>query len=100
MVEGINQKRISANFKSIKVRCFNRATIDDMYFHLIPSLSKKTPALVLHVGTKNSSNETSFLIYDRLLNLVHFIEKNNPSCHVVLSSPIDRLDDGKAVLTI
>ena len=57
MVEGINQKRISANFKSIKVRCFNRATIDDMYFHLIPLLSKKTPALVLHVGTKNSSNQ-------------------------------------------
>ena len=55
---------------------------------------------MLHVGTNNSSNETSFQIYDKLLNLVHFIKENNPNCHVVLSSPIDRLDDGKAALTI
>ena len=100
MAEGINQKRISANFKSIKVRCFSRATIDDMYFHLIPLLSKKTPALVLHVGTKNSSNQKSFQIYDKLQSLVHFIKENNPNCHVVLFSPVNRLDDGKAALTI
>ena len=71
-----------------------------MYFNLIPLLRKKTAALVLHVGTNNLSNKTSFHIYDKLLNLVHFIEENNPNCHVVLSSPIDRLDDGKAALTI
>ena len=53
----------------------------------------------LHVGTNNSSNET-FQIYDKLLNLVHFVKENDPNCHVVLSSPIDRLDDGKAALTI
>ena len=52
------------------------------------------------MGTNNSSNETSFEIYNKLLNLVHFIKENNPNCHVVLSSPIDRLDDGKAALTI
>ena len=50
------------------------------------------------MGRNNSSNETSFQIYDKLLNLVHFIKENNPNCHV-LSSPIDRLDDGKAALT-
>ena len=50
------------------------------------------------MGRNNSSNETSFQIYDKLLNLVHFIKKNNPNCHI-LSSPIDRLDDGKAALT-
>ena len=71
-----------------------------MYFNLIPLLRKKTAALVLHVGTNNLSNKTSFHIYDKLLNLVHFIEENNPNCHVVLSSPIDRLDGGKAALTI
>ena len=63
-------------------------------------LRKKPATLVLHVGTNNLSNETSFQIYDKLLNLVHFIKENNPNCQVVLSSPIDRLDDGKAALTI
>ena len=100
MINGINEKRISTNFKSVKVRCFSGATIDDMYFNLIPLLRKKSVALVLHVGTNNSSNETSFQIYDKLLNLVHFVKENDPNCHVVLSSPIDRLDDGKAALTI
>ena len=71
-----------------------------MYFNLIPLLKKKSVALVLHAGTNNSSNEASFHIYDKLLNLVHFIKENNPNCHVVLKSSIDRLDDEKAVLTL
>ena len=100
MIKGINEKRISTNFKSVKVRCFSGATIDGMYFNLIQLLRKEPATLVLHVGTNNSSNETSFQIYDKLLNLVHFIKENNPNCHVVLSSPIDRFDDGKASLTI
>ena len=74
MINGINEKRISTNFKSVKVRCFSGATIDGMYFNLIPLLKKKPSALVLHVGTNNSSNETSFQIYDKLLNLVHFVK--------------------------
>ena len=99
MINGINEKCISANLKSVKVRCFSRATIDDMYFNLIPLLRKKTP-LVLHVGTNNSLNKISFQIYDKLLNLVHFIKENKPNCHFVLSSKMDRLDDGKVALTI
>ena len=100
MINGINEKRISTNFKFVKVRCFSGATLDDMYFNPIPLLRKKPAALVLHVGTNNSSNETSFQIYDKPLNLDHFIKENNPNSHVVLSSPIDTLDNGKAVLTI
>ena len=57
MINGINEKRISTNFKSVKVRCFSGATIDDMYFNLIPLLRKKPTALVFHVGTNNLSNE-------------------------------------------
>ena len=34
------------------------------------------------------------------MNLVHFVKENNPNCHVILSSPIDRLDDRKAALAI
>ena len=100
MINGINEKRFSTNFKSVQVRCFSGATIDDMQFNLIPSLRRKSAALVLHIGTNNSPNETSYQIYNKLLNLLHFIKENNPNCHVLLSSPIDRLDDGKAALTI
>ena len=69
-----------------------------MYFNLIPFLRKKSAALVSHMDTNNSSNET-FQVYDKLLDLVHFVKGNNPNCHVLLPSPIDRLDDGEAALT-
>ena len=100
MINVINEKRNSTNFKSVKVRRFSGVTIDDMNFNFIPLLRKKLAALVLHVSTNNLSNETSFQIYNKLVNLVHFIKENNPNCLVILSSPIDRLDDGKAAVTI
>ena len=71
-----------------------------MYFNLISWSREKPATLLLHVGASNSSNETSFQIYDKLLSLVHFVKENSPNCHVVLSSSINRLDDGKADLTI
>ena len=37
----------------------------------------------------------AFQIYNKLLNLVHFVKENNLNCHVVLSLPIGRLDNGK-----
>ena len=77
MINGINEKRISTNFKSVKVKFFSGATIDDMDFDLILLLRKKPAVLVLHVGTNNSSNETSFQIYDKLLSLVHILKENN-----------------------
>ena len=99
MISGMDEKDISTNFKLVKIRCFSGATVDEMYLNLILLLRKKTVALVSHVNIKYSSNQT-FQIYDKLLNLVHFINENNPNDHVVCCSPIDRLDDGKAALTI
>ena len=46
MINGINKKRISTNFKSVKVRCFSGTAIDQIYFNLIPLLRKKPTALV------------------------------------------------------
>ena len=36
VVNGINEKRISTSFKSVKATCFSGATIDGMYFNRIP----------------------------------------------------------------
>ena len=43
MSNGINEKRFSTNFKSVKVRRFSDATIDNMCFNLIPLLKKNQP---------------------------------------------------------
>ena len=100
MINGTSEKRISTNFKSVKIRSFSGNTIDEMHFNLIPLLRKKPVVLILHVGTNNSPDETSSKINSQLLNLVQFIKENKPNCYVVLSPQIDRLDDGKAAHTI
>ena len=91
MIDGINEKNFSTNFQLVKVRFFRGVTIDDMSFILIPLLKGKPAVFILHLSTNNFPHKKSFQIYDILLNLVHFIKNNNPNCHVVLSSSIDRL---------
>ena len=50
------------------------------------------------MDTINPPNETLF--YNKLLDLVHFIKDDILNCYVVLLSSSDRLDNGKAALTI
>ena len=38
MINGINNTRMSTNFKSVRVRWFSGSAIDDMNFNLIPLL--------------------------------------------------------------
>lgn len=45
MINGINEKRFSANFKSVKVRCYSGVTTDDMYFNLIPLFHMWVPTI-------------------------------------------------------
>ena len=70
MINSINVKRFSTHFKSVKARFFSSTTIDNMGFNPISFLRKKPAVLVLHVATNNSTNETWFQIYNKLLDLV------------------------------
>ena len=99
MINGINKKCFSKTFKTVKVSCFSGSKIDYIYLNLIPLLRKNSATLVLHVGTNNLPNEIPFQIHDKLLDVVHTIKKT-PNCHVVSSSLINRLDDGKGAVTI
>ena len=58
MINGINETHISTNFKSVKLRYFGGATIDDMYFKLIRLLCKKATPVAFYASTNNSPNET------------------------------------------
>ena len=50
MINEINEKRISTNFKSVKVRGVSGAMIDHMYFNFIPLLRKKTSCFSFTCG--------------------------------------------------
>ena len=100
MINSINEESFTANFQSVQIKCFSGATIDEIYFHLILVLKKKTTPSNLREGTNNSPNETGFQIYDKPLNPVHFIKDNNPNFYIALFSSIDTFDVRKAALAI
>ena len=99
MLAGIEQKRISGN-RNIKVHIFPSATTHDMYDYLKPLLKKNPDNIILHIGTNNSVNETSWNILNGILSLKNLIEKLHPKCEVIVSNIIYRSDNGKASLTV
>ena len=52
------------------------------------------------MGTNNTVNESSKVVFGKLLNLKKFIEKTLPESNVVISNLITRTDNGKASLTV
>ena len=61
---------------------------------------EKPDVVLVHVGTNNTKEMASNEIVDQLLSLKHKLEKCLPKTEVVLSSLIQRNDDGKADLSV
>ena len=97
MLGGIEESRMGPRRK---VRSFPGATIADMHQYLVPLLRKKPSRLVAHVGTNDASFSSAKTIADDLLKLQKFIQSILPECLVIISSPINRLDDNKKAITI
>ena len=68
MLSGIEKRRISKRDRKVKVKNFPGATIDDMCDY-IKSLLKCPDNIILHVGTKNTVNEPSKTVLDKLLKV-------------------------------
>ena len=58
MINGIDKKRISERNSNVKVRYFNGALVEDMFYNLVPLLRKNPSALILHVGTNNKVSDS------------------------------------------
>ena len=97
MLHEIDENRLSgAKLRSVKVRIFRGATINDMK----PYLKRSPTNIILHVGTNNSINDSSSVILNKLLSLKNFIHTELPESNVILSNIIDRSDNGIARLKI
>ena len=101
MLHKIDENRLSeAKPNSVKVRIFQRATIDDMKDFLKPYLEWSPTNTILHAGTNNSINDSSSVILNKLLSLKNCIHTELPESHVILSNIIDRSDNGIGRLKI
>ena len=66
----------------------------------MPIIKNKPDYLILHVGTNDTTTNSSRKIYVDLLMLRTNISKQLPKCRIVLSKPTIRHDHGKANLTV
>ena len=97
MLGGIEESRLGPKRK---VCSFPGATIADMFQYIVPLLRKKPSRTVAHVGTNDASFSTAKEIADDLNKLQNHIHSYLPECLVIISSPINRLDDHKKAITI
>ena len=95
----IDEKRLSKEY-NVKVRAFNGASINDMYWYLHPLLERKPDLILLHVGTNDINMSTSVEIIGNLLELKLHIENILPDSTVILSQTIIRTDTPRATRII
>ena len=100
IASGIEENRISRQWRKVKVKSFPGATIEDMYDYIKPLLKKCPKNIILHIGTNNTVNDTSRIVLDKLLSLKAFVEKALPDCNVCISNLTLRTDNAKASLTV
>ena len=74
--------------------------INTIYTKLDGLLKKRPNYITLHVGTNDTENKSSEVILNDLLKLQNHIEQKAPEILVYLSCPINRVDNGKARITI
>ena len=82
---GLREYKMSRR-KTIKVRTFSGATINDMKSFAVPLLKKKTDKVIIHVSTNYAPQ------FKNMKELRLLIQKMVPSAKVIISSPVIRVD--------
>ena len=95
ILNGVIERNLS-NDRSVKVRKFPGATVDDLRHHALPIIRKQPKYLIIHAGTNNAVKFTSRDILNKLLQLKFFIQ----DAEITISTPTLRSDSGKTALTL
>ena len=101
MLHEIDENTLSrAKPNSVKVSIFRGATVDHIKDFLKPYLTLSPTNIILHVGTNNSTNDSSSVILNKLLPLKNFFHTELPESIVILSNITDWSDNGIVRLKI
>ena len=68
MLAGLREAKVSRN-KKVKVHFFPGAKTEDIQYHLIPYLNKKSDNIIIHIGTNDIPYKSEDLIYKEFLNV-------------------------------
>ena len=95
MLGGIDESRIGPKRK---VGSFPGAIIEDMQY-IVPCLCKHPTCIIAHVGNNDATFSHAKKIAEDLFKLQQFMSQLL-ECHVIISSPVNRLDDPKKAVTV
>ena len=98
ILNGVIERNFS-NDRSVKVRKFPGATVDDLRHHALPIIRKQPKYIIIHTGTNDAVKFTSRDILNKLLQVKSFIQEKLPDAEII-STPTLRSDNGKAALTV
>ena len=83
------------------MRFFPGASVEKMHDYLLKPLLKKVPGtIVLHIKTNNCVNESPNNVLNKILSLKECIKKGLPECKSIILNIVERLDNGKAALSV
>ena len=99
ILNGVIERTLS-NDRSVKVRKFPGATVNDLRHHALPMIRKQPKYIIIHAGTNDAVKFTSRDILNKLLQLKSFIQEKLPDAEITISTPILRSGNGKAALTV
>ena len=99
ILNGVIERNLS-NDRSVKVRKFPGATVDDLRHHALPIIWKQPKYLIIYAGTNDAVKFTSRDISNKLLQLKSSIQEKLPDAEIIIFTPTLRSDNGKAALTV
>ena len=74
ILNGVTERNLS-NDRSVKVRKFPGATVDDLRHHALPIIRKQPKYLIIYAGTNDAVKFTSRDILNKMLQLKSFIQE-------------------------
>ena len=92
IIKQVDQRKMSSN-KTVKVRSFPGATIEDMADYSRSLLRNNPSSLIVDVGTNNLKNDDVYTVRNKLLGLKDSIEEQYPNTAVILSTLTKRTYD-------
>lgn len=100
MLNGINEVHLTNEKINTKIKYLSGARVNDINKRLDEFLIEKPDIVMLHVGTNDAPHMASNNLVDVLVTLKNKVQNLLPDTKVIMSTMINRIDDGKANLTI
>ena len=96
MLGGIEENSLKTGKHKFKLKYFPGACTDDIYDYIKPLFRKLPDDIILHIGTKDTFDNTSREILEKNLKLITYIQEELSKCKITMSTPIKRHNHRKA----